>query len=137
MLPHSRSNATARYMSRTQPTCTRLACRTPAHTHTHTPPQGAARKESWKKGTHTGREGIFRQELSIEQDKVQHKAQFKFVPQHLFFSFSGSLEYRHTMQTAKRVYRQRCYKMQTKEMANQGWRKETRMEKKKEKKRAR
>lgn len=80
MLPHSHSNATARYMSHTHPACTRQHAG-----HTHTPPHGAARQESWKKGTHTGREGTFRQELSIEQDRVQHKAQFKFVPQNFFF----------------------------------------------------
>lgn len=106
---------------------------------THTPPHGAACQESWKKGTHTGREGTFRQELSIEQDRVQHKAQFKFVPQNFFFfSFSGSLEYKHTTQTAEREreretdYRQRCYEVQTKEMANHGKRKGTRMGKKNE-----
>lgn len=51
MLPHSRSNETACYMLRTQPTCTHLACRTPAHTHTRLHREQLARKAGRKERT--------------------------------------------------------------------------------------
>lgn len=134
MLPHSRSNETACYMLRTQPTCTHLACRTPAHTHTRLHREQLARKAGRKERTPAERASSDRN-WALNRTKYNTKPNSNLFHSifFFFFSFSGSLECRHTMQTAKRVYRQRCYEMQLKEMASQGWRKETRMGKKKKK----
>lgn len=130
MLPHSHSNATARYMSHTHPACTRQHA---GHTHASTWSSLPGKLE--ERNTHrqrghlpTGTEHWTGQ--STTQSPIQICSTELF-----FFSFSGSLEYKHTTQTAEREretdYRQRCYEVQTKEMANHGKRKGTRMGKKK------
>lgn len=126
MLPHSHSNVTARYMSHTPPACTRQHA---GHTHAstwnslpgkleerNTPAEGALSDRNW---------ALNRTEYNTKPNSNWfHRFFFPFLA-----VSNASIQHR---QQRERDYRQRCYEVQTKEMANHGKRKGTRMEKKKE-----
>lgn len=130
MLPHSHSNATARYMSHTHPACTRQHA---GHTHASTWSSLPGKLE--ERNTHrqrghlpTGTEHWTGQ--STTQSPIQICSTELF-----FFLFWQSRIQAYNADSREREretdYRQRCYEVQTKEMANHGKRKGTRMEKKK------
>lgn len=136
MLPHSHSNATARYMSHTHPACTRQHA---GHTHASTWSSLPGKLE--ERNTHrqrghlpTGTEHWTGQ--STTQSPIQICSTELF-----FFLFWQSRIQAYNADSREREretdYRQRCYEVQTKEMANHGKRKGTRMEKKKSRMRGR
>lgn len=128
MLPHSHSNVTAaRYMSHTRP----------PHAHasmqdTHASTWSSLQGKLEERNTHRQRGHLptgteHRTGPSTTQSPIQICSTALFFFRFLAVSNTGIQR----RQRRERGYRQRCYEMQTKEMANQGRRKEEKWKRKK------